>query len=30
MGAHWKIRRPALRALRAVAFGRWEIPYCKT
>jgi hypothetical protein len=30
MGAHWKIRHPALRALRAVAFGRWEIPCCKT
>jgi hypothetical protein len=30
LGAHWKIRRPALRALRAVAFGRWEVAYCKT
>ncbi len=30
MGAHWKIRHPALRALRAVAFGRWEIPYRRT
>jgi len=30
MGAQWKIRRPALRALRAVAFGRWQIPYCKS
>ena len=29
MGAHWKIRHPALRALRTVAFGRWEIAYCK-
>ncbi len=26
MGALWKIRRPALRALRSVAFGRWEMP----
>jgi hypothetical protein len=27
MGAHWKIRRPALRALSAVALGRWEVLY---
>jgi hypothetical protein len=27
MGAHWRIRHPATRALRAVAFGRWAIPY---